>query len=303
MNGRTGAGAGALAASAADATKNIHGSERRRVIIGSLSPCTIPHWPRPDDRDVRIPANSRGGLPDHEIRPAFDPCFRRRAGPDAPSPAQDKAKKPAAKTAAAGREGDDGDDEEGVHARRDAQEARRHGRARSTPTSAFGWIRRSRPRTRRATSVNTWALGRPLRGVEVRGHLHGRTRSAASATRATTTCRRSTSAAGWTPPATGMMWSTCTLDATGKSMTCKSTSIWDPMSGKPSPMEMKKTFTDHDHYSMEMWGAPERPEVQDDGDQLHAEELAGDRRHLHAAAASRKTCPDATPRPGSAACV
>jgi hypothetical protein len=54
---------------------------------------------------------------------------------------------------------------------------------------------------------------------------------------------------------TGMMWSTCAADAGGKSMTCKSTSVWDPMTGKASPMEFKTTIADHDHYKMEMWGA------------------------------------------------
>lgn len=53
---------------------------------------------------------------------------------------------------------------------------------------------------------------------------------------------------------TGIMHSTCTLDASGKSMTCKA-SFWDAMTGKPSTMEMKTSWTDHDHHSMEMWGA------------------------------------------------
>ncbi len=54
---------------------------------------------------------------------------------------------------------------------------------------------------------------------------------------------------------TGMMFSTCSLDATGKSMTCKSSSVFDPMTGKPAAMEMKTTWADHDHHTMEMWGA------------------------------------------------
>ena len=52
---------------------------------------------------------------------------------------------------------------------------------------------------------------------------------------------------------TGIMNSVCTPDASGKSMTCKA-SFWDPMTGKPNTMELKTSWTDHDHHSMEMWG-------------------------------------------------
>lgn len=52
---------------------------------------------------------------------------------------------------------------------------------------------------------------------------------------------------------TGIMNSVCTLDASGKSMTCKS-SFWDAMTGKPNTMEMKTSWTDKDHHTLEMWG-------------------------------------------------
>jgi hypothetical protein len=52
---------------------------------------------------------------------------------------------------------------------------------------------------------------------------------------------------------TGIMNSVCALEASGKSMTCKAT-FWDAMTGKPNSMELKSSWTDHDHHAMEMWG-------------------------------------------------
>jgi hypothetical protein len=110
------------------------------------------------------------------------------------------------------------------------------------------------PEDSKGTSVNTWALGNrfveskydgtfmgnPFNGIGYMGYDNVQKKYVGS----------------WMDTAsTGMMWSTCVADAGGKSMTCKSTSVWDPMSGKPSPMEFKTTIPDHDHYKMEMWGA------------------------------------------------
>ncbi len=52
---------------------------------------------------------------------------------------------------------------------------------------------------------------------------------------------------------TGMMSMTSTMDAAGKTMNSKST-VWDPMTGKPSPIEDKLTIVDNDHHTFEMWG-------------------------------------------------
>jgi hypothetical protein len=52
---------------------------------------------------------------------------------------------------------------------------------------------------------------------------------------------------------TGMMWSVMTPDASGKVMTAK-TSVDDPMTGKPMPIEEKITVADNDHHKFEMWG-------------------------------------------------
>jgi hypothetical protein len=109
------------------------------------------------------------------------------------------------------------------------------------------------PEDSKGTSVNTWALGNrfveskyegtfmdnPFNGIGYMGYDNTQKRYVGS----------------WMDTAsTGMMWSTCAPDSSGKSMKCKSTSVWDPMTGKASPMEFKSTITDHDHYTMEMFG-------------------------------------------------
>jgi len=53
---------------------------------------------------------------------------------------------------------------------------------------------------------------------------------------------------------TGVMTSTGTVSSDGKSWNFSGTSS-DPMTGKDSRADSKITVTDHDHYSMEMWGA------------------------------------------------
>ena len=52
---------------------------------------------------------------------------------------------------------------------------------------------------------------------------------------------------------TGMMWSTGTMDASGKVLSMKAT-VNDPSTGKPSPVDTKITITDNDHHKLEMWG-------------------------------------------------
>jgi hypothetical protein len=52
---------------------------------------------------------------------------------------------------------------------------------------------------------------------------------------------------------TGMMWSTGTMDASGKVLSLKAT-VNDPGTGKPSPTDTKVTITDNDHHKLEMWG-------------------------------------------------
>jgi hypothetical protein len=110
------------------------------------------------------------------------------------------------------------------------------------------------PEDSKGTSVNTWALGNRFVESKYEGTFLGNPFNGIGYTGYDNVQKKYVGS--WMDSAsTGMMWSTCTADPSGKSMTCKSTSVWDPMSGKPSPMEFKTTFTDHDHYSMEMWSA------------------------------------------------
>jgi hypothetical protein len=110
------------------------------------------------------------------------------------------------------------------------------------------------PEDSKGTSVNTWALGNRFVESKYEGTFMGGPFNGIGYTGYDNTQKKYVGS--WMDTAsTGMMWSTCTPDAAGKSMTCKSTSVWDPMSGKPTPMEFKMAIADHDHYSMEMWGA------------------------------------------------
>ena len=52
---------------------------------------------------------------------------------------------------------------------------------------------------------------------------------------------------------TGMIYLTGAADATGKTITGRST-IWDPVSGKSFPVESKLVIADEDHYSFELVG-------------------------------------------------
>jgi hypothetical protein len=110
------------------------------------------------------------------------------------------------------------------------------------------------PEDSKGTSVNTWALGNRFVESKYDGTFMGNPFNGIGYTGYDNVQKKYVGS--WMDTAsTGMMWSTCAADASGKSMTCKSTSVWDPMTGKASPMEFKTTITDHDHHKMEMWGA------------------------------------------------
>jgi hypothetical protein len=50
-----------------------------------------------------------------------------------------------------------------------------------------------------------------------------------------------------------MIYLTGTADVPGKTITGRST-IWDPVSGKPFPVESRMVITDSDHHSFELVG-------------------------------------------------
>jgi hypothetical protein len=54
---------------------------------------------------------------------------------------------------------------------------------------------------------------------------------------------------------TGMMRSEGTADASGKAIHWTST-MNDPITGKPSMEHMTTTWTDDNHYTLEMWSTP-----------------------------------------------
>src|SRR5262252_778370 len=110
------------------------------------------------------------------------------------------------------------------------------------------------PEDSKGTSVNTWALGNRFVESKYEGTFMGGPFNGIGYTGYDNTQKKYVGS--WMDTAsTGMMWSTCNPDAAGKSLTCKSTSVWDPLSGKPTPMEFTMNIADHDHYSMEMFGA------------------------------------------------
>jgi hypothetical protein len=115
------------------------------------------------------------------------------------------------------------------------------------------WMDPSKPpEDSTSKSVNTWVLGNRYVETKHEGTMMGEPFSGIGYTGYDNVQKKYVGT--WMDTGgTGIMNSTCTLDASGKAMTCKS-SFWDAMTGKPSTMEMKTSWTDHDHHSMEMWG-------------------------------------------------
>src|ERR1700704_2910524 len=129
MNGRAGAAEGAdVPASAADASRNATGIERKRLVMGSPSNENDTALTHDSRGAIESPKTRRGGSQDHETRDSLDPDSRRRRGPVGVSPGPRKSQEAGGQARAPRREGDDGGLEEVVDSRRDAQEARRHGR-------------------------------------------------------------------------------------------------------------------------------------------------------------------------------
>ncbi|HEY1252593.1 MAG TPA: DUF1579 domain-containing protein [Thermoanaerobaculia bacterium] len=117
------------------------------------------------------------------------------------------------------------------------------------------WMDPSKPpETSKGTETSAWALGGRFVETKFEGTFMGQPFNGLGYTGYDNVQKKYVGT--WMDTAgTGMMFSTCTLDATGKSMTCKSSTVWDPMSGKQTPMEFKTTWTDRDHHTMEMFGA------------------------------------------------
>jgi Protein of unknown function (DUF1579) len=109
------------------------------------------------------------------------------------------------------------------------------------------------PEDSTAVSVNKWVLGNRYVETNHEGTMMGEPFNGIGYTGYDNVQKKYVGT--WMDSAgTGIMNSTCALAADGKSMTCKA-SFWDAMTGKPNAMEMKTSWTDHDHHAMEMWGA------------------------------------------------
>lgn len=108
------------------------------------------------------------------------------------------------------------------------------------------------PEDSKGTSVNKWVLGDRYVQTSYEGSMMGEPFNGIGYTGYDNVQKKYVGT--WMDTGgTGIMSSTCNLDASGKSMTCKA-SFWDATTGKPSSMETKTSWTDRDHHSMEMWG-------------------------------------------------
>jgi hypothetical protein len=108
------------------------------------------------------------------------------------------------------------------------------------------------PEETAGTSVNTWVLGDRYVQMKHEGIFMGEMFNGIGFMGFDNVSRKYVST--WMDTAaTGMMWSTGTIDAAGKVTTMKAM-VNDPATGKPSPADTKLTITDNDHHKMEMWG-------------------------------------------------
>ena len=116
------------------------------------------------------------------------------------------------------------------------------------------WMDPSKPpEDSKGTSVNKWVLGDRFVETKYDGTMMGEPFNGIGYTGYDNVQKKYVGT--WMDSGgTGIMFSTCTPAADGKSMTCKSSTVWDPMTNKPSPMEFKTSWTDKDHHQMEMWG-------------------------------------------------
>jgi hypothetical protein len=102
------------------------------------------------------------------------------------------------------------------------------------------------------SSINTWALGDRYVQMKYEGIMMGETLNGVGYLGFDNVSKKYVST--WMDTAgTGMMWSTGTLDSSGKVLSMKAM-VNDPATGKPSPADTKITITDNDHHKLEMWG-------------------------------------------------
>ena len=108
------------------------------------------------------------------------------------------------------------------------------------------------PEDTAGSSVNTWALGDRYVQMKYEGIMMGETLNGVGFVGFDNVSKKYVST--WMDTAgTGMMWSTGTMDASGKVLSLKAT-VNDPSTGKPSPVDTKITIADNDHHKLEMWG-------------------------------------------------
>lgn len=108
------------------------------------------------------------------------------------------------------------------------------------------------PEDTAGTSVSTWVLGDRYVQTKFEGIFMGETFSGIGLMGFDNVSKKYLST--WVDTAgTGMMWSTGTLDASGKVLTFKAM-VNDPATGKPTPADQKITIGDSDHHTFEMWG-------------------------------------------------
>ncbi len=108
------------------------------------------------------------------------------------------------------------------------------------------------PEDTAGSSVNTWALGDRYVQMKYEGIMMGETLNGVGFVGFDNVSKKYVST--WMDTAgTGMMWSTGTMDASGKVLSMKAT-VNDPSTGKASPVDTKITIADNDHHKLEMWG-------------------------------------------------
>ena len=108
------------------------------------------------------------------------------------------------------------------------------------------------PEDTAGSSVNTWALGDRYVQMKYDGIMMGETLTGIGFLGFDNVSKKYVST--WMDTAgTGMMWSTGTMDASGKVLSMKAM-VNDPSTGKPSAADTKITITDNDHHKLEMWG-------------------------------------------------
>jgi hypothetical protein len=115
------------------------------------------------------------------------------------------------------------------------------------------WMDPSKPPEDTAgTSVNSWTLGDRFVEQKYEGTFMGQPFTGIGYVGYDNVKKKYVSV--WMDSAgTGMMSSVMTCDPAGKVFTAKST-VDDPMTGKPTPIESKMTVEDNDHLKFEMWG-------------------------------------------------